>query len=103
MFYVTIINANGATTDSKQAKCPELKQLRDAVGGHIEALPYWDEWQGRQCVAFCNEEGKLDNLPLNIPATMMWQAAMEPNKLDDVLCGNIIIISADTPKEMAQL
>jgi hypothetical protein len=103
MYYITIINTDGTTEQSEQEDCPDLAQLRKAVGGSIEAVPYWERWQDRQAVAFCNEEGKLEGLPINDRATMFWNLATSPWRTDDCLAGNVIIIATDTDEEMAKL
>lgn len=43
-----------------------LKQLQDAVGGYIEAVP------GSGGRAYCNEEGLLRGLPLNEGASFAF-------------------------------
>jgi hypothetical protein len=103
MYYLTTINANGFFEYAEQETCPDLAQLRQAVGGYIETVPYWEHWDGRQAVAFCNEEGKLEGLPINANATSLWHSQLSPRTIDDVLCGNVIIISADTGAEMREL
>jgi hypothetical protein len=37
----------------------ELKKLQQGVGGLIEVVPRFNIFDGRSCVAFCNEEGKI--------------------------------------------
>lgn len=84
----------------------KLELLQGAVGGHIEAVPGWNtvEHDGltRECVAFCNEEGKLMSLPLNVQATFLWHRALPPPGLmkpdgstADVLVGTIIVLYGD--------
>lgn len=63
---------------------PDLYDLQEIVGGPIEGV-YGDGW-----AAYCNEEGKLLNLPYNAVATELagsfgWQAAS-----DDVLVGDVV-------------
>jgi len=51
-----------------------------------------------QCVAFCDEHGKLDNLPTNVRATELWKAALiraDSHRLDDVLCGPVAVVYGD--------
>lgn len=38
-----------------------LKSLQEAVGGYIEAIYPWED----EVALICNEEGKLEGLPLN--------------------------------------
>jgi hypothetical protein len=98
-------------------KTPDLEYLRGAVGGHIEMVPYFSTYNtGTEivgCVVFCNEEGKLHNLPVNIEATRQWDRALrrivrgdrrlyptgifDPKTGDpsDVLVGSIIVVTGD--------
>lgn len=73
-----------------------LKALQDAVGGYVEMVPRFYKFGDKNCVAFCNEEGKImDNpkLRINCLATELW---LEQNKLGgDVLVGNVVILSGD--------
>lgn len=76
---------------------PSIQVLHEAVGGYIEAVPYFDTWKGKRCVAFCNEQGKLYNLPFNPTATMLWKSLLKQQRLDlnDSLVGNVIILTGD--------
>jgi len=87
---------------TKLAASPQLSDLQGAVGGYIEAVPYFQTIQRfakiQTCVAFCNEHGKLDGLPINEHATWLWYRALERNKLcpsDDVLVGSIVVLFGD--------
>ena len=72
---------------------PTLEQLREWVGGHIELI--WVEYKGRECMAIINEEGKLDDLPLNIEATNMYHEwlALRGFDVSDVIVGNCAIMT----------
>lgn len=61
---------------------PGLDSLRDAVGGHIEVIYPFEDPVG----IVCNEEGKLEGLPLN--------RALYDNEGEvyDVLAGNFLIV-----------
>lgn len=101
---------------------PDLAFIKNAVGGHIEAVPHWilfvpPEAPPRSaplpCVVFCNEEGKLNRLPVNQKATVLWDQNLkrvrndsgEPvfptglhddmGRLVDALCGNILVLTGD--------
>lgn len=52
-----------------------LKELQEFVGGYIEYVP------GSRPAAFCNEEGRLQNLPVNRSASIAFK---------QVLVGNVI-------------
>lgn len=79
-----------------------LKTLQHAVGGYIEAVPYFNSYNGEKCVAFTNEEGKLVGLSPNRAATTLWyQQLMEKfpnldsNEFGDFLVGNLVIVYGD--------
>jgi uncharacterized protein DUF3846 len=73
---------------------PELQELQEAVQGYLEAVPGFTAFCGQPCVAFCNEEGKLQELPFNPLATLHWAMAVgEENLIDDVLVGPVVIIT----------
>jgi hypothetical protein len=77
-------------------KVPTLAELQAAVGGYIETVPFFDkvEVDGKAvpCIAFCNEEGKLQRLPVNDLATFLWaQLGMQ----SDFLVGPVCIIYGD--------
>jgi len=91
---VTILKADGSVSIRYVTAPLALEELQAAVGGYIETVPYFDKYGPHDCVAFCNEEGKLNNLPLNEQATQAWQEAVG-QPLGDVLVGDIIILSGD--------
>lgn len=72
--------------------------LYDGVKGYIEQVPLFTrfEWSGimRECVAFCNEEGKIKNLPVNERATAMWIKAANKH-VGDVLVGDVLVVWGD--------
>jgi hypothetical protein len=81
---------------------PDLSVLQKAVGGYIEAVPYWHtvEVAGEvmPCVAYCNEEGKLQRLPANGSATHAWDAALQRDHrvgVSDILVGDVIVVAGD--------
>ena len=57
----------------------------------IEAVPHWEVRNGLPCVAYCNEEGKLEGLPINDRATLMWWNVLG-RRVDDALCGNVVVL-----------
>lgn len=64
-----------------------LQQLQEAVGGFIEIVHLKD---GHLMVI--NEEGKLDQLPPNKEATMMW--AERWPFLPDIIVGPVVVCSS---------
>jgi hypothetical protein len=89
-------------------RTPTLEELHTAVGGYIEAIPGFDSIAfGRtvmNCVAFCNENGKLDRLAVNEGATLAWEVSLRrkgetlrgPNdQPKDHLVGSIAVLFGD--------
>lgn len=96
---------------------PALTELQEAVDGWIEIVPFFQsvliDSHTIDCVAYCNEEGKLAGLPVNLPATQAWHRAMQrivnadggrafPNGLFgadgaplELLVGPIIVVAGD--------
>lgn len=81
-----------------------LDDIQQAVGGHIEVVPYWDRFNGVHCVVFCNEEGKLEGLPRNVYMTDKWEAYLKTGGMSrfdkdgnelDFLVGPIALITGD--------
>ena len=84
-----------------------LKILQGAVGGYIELVPMFTTYGERngpreRCVAFCDEDGKLKDLPVNFLAQALWQDAIfyRPDgslvmAMTDVLVGPIAIVTGD--------
>lgn len=60
-----------------------LDELNGFVGGHIELVTL------RDCYIVCNEEGKLEDLPVNIKATHFWRGLLP--ECGDFLVGDVLI------------
>jgi hypothetical protein len=71
---------------------PTLDQLKDIVGGYIELIPRFNTFEGKPCIAFCNEMGKLHGLPVNLKATNLWMDAYGGSVSPDYLVGSIAIV-----------
>lgn len=73
-------------------------QMVKLVGGYIQMV---DTWRGE--VLICNEEGKLDKLPLNSNATLLYNTqngfnAISPDNVFtpfDVIVGDCILASKE--------
>jgi hypothetical protein len=50
----------------KKGRKFKLKELQQIVGGYIEKVP------GSEPIAYCNEEGRLHNLPVNALASAFF-------------------------------
>lgn len=80
----------------EQVRC-NLDYLNKAVGGHIEAV------SGRDWTCYCNEEGKLMGLPINLHATLLlaeWGVQLLPH---DVLVGTVVLVGNGEAGEAADL
>lgn len=89
------------------ARPPSLGTLQKVVGGYIEAVPYWNTYldtdavEAVPCFAFCNEHGKLEQMPHNHAATALWQQAIERTygkpgtPGGDTLVGTVAILTGD--------
>ena len=88
-----VVGVDGALTVTPLDQPPDHHQLHDAVQGFIELIPWFTSYQGRPCVAFCNEEGKLEGLPFNRAANLLWAEALGYPPTNDVLVGPIAIVA----------
>jgi Domain of unknown function (DUF3846) len=100
-------------------EAPKLDYLKGAVGGYIQAVPYFSTYLPPDgglldCIVFCNEDGKRLDLPVNLEATRLWDRALrrvkrggrylyptgifDPQSGDpsDVLVGSVIVLTGDT-------
>lgn len=103
--YMRIINTDGSGSTRELDKPPELDELRDAVGGWIELVPYFqcvvegpDQERIDECIVYCNEEGKIRNMAHNAKASRMWRDAQLRKfgtSLSDTLMGPIVILWGD--------
>lgn len=60
--------------------------LSTAVAGWIQAVPLADDLEG--ITLWVNEEGKLNNLPYNPLATILWEMSYG---FTDVICGTAVL------------
>jgi len=101
-----VIEPNGLYHAKPLDAAPSLDSLQTAVGGYVELVASFDtiRYSGEvsPCVVFCNEEGKLDGLPVNMIATALWDHALGRTTEatlgripDDVLCGAVVVILGD--------
>lgn len=89
---IVVIPIEGDITTTALTAVPDLEDMQAHVGGWLELLPRWSTYAGKPAVAFCNEEGLLKNLPVNVRATEMWCAQFSSGS---VLRGNVIVLSGD--------
>jgi hypothetical protein len=93
---LTIIPTSGAVSSKELAAPPALQDLQGGLGGgYIELVPYFTKYEGKPCVAFCDEDGKRKGLPINQRATALWYE-LEPRFMGvDILVGPIVIVTGD--------
>jgi hypothetical protein len=100
---LTIIPADGAVSSKELAAPPALEDLQAGIGGgYIQVVPHFTRYMGKPCVAFCDEEGKLNGLPYNVRASELWYGQMPDTfwRTDtgwplDILVGPIVIVTGD--------
>lgn len=101
---LTTIHPDGTIT-SEQAT-DDLDTLQSKVGGMIEHVPAWATYEGKRCTVWCNENGIAEGLPLNVPASLLWQKYLEAYKkrtgtgYDQAmvrLLGNVVIVTRAQP------
>lgn len=89
-----VIPANGGeTTTVERSDIPTLKEVQTAVGGYVEAIPLFMQYEGDECEAYCDEDGKHHGRPLNESATALWYAQTGPH--EDYLVGDVVILTGD--------
>ena len=76
---------------------PDCEKLQRAVEGYIELVPNFNNYKGNPCVVFCNEEGKLNGLDVNLTATHAWHEVLAAAGIPctDVLVGPVAIVTGD--------
>lgn len=100
-----IISPNGITRLVESAQAPDLDWLKMGINnGMLETVPFFTsvDHEGKRienCVAFCDEEGKLKALPYNETATTQWNKALKHHGCGvfgwDLLVGPVIVLWGD--------
>lgn len=103
-----ILRPNDDNETKPYNKPPTADELRTAVGGYLEPIPWFNTigisvpGSGHatlmNCVAFCDEEGKNKNKPLNECATDAWAKSVHrlgKGDLKDYLVGNVVVLFGD--------
>jgi hypothetical protein len=94
---------DGAVSSKELTAAPRLQDLVAGIGGgYIELVPDFKTYQGKPCVAFCDEDGKRKRLPYNVRASELWYGQIPdtfwrgdtPWPLD-ILVGPIVIVTGD--------
>lgn len=92
---LTVIGTDYMETTLDLSNTPPLEVLQAAVEGHIEVVPLFNTFRGASCVAFCNEDGKLEGMIRNILAQELWETAAGCVISGDFLVGPIAIVTGD--------
>lgn len=83
---------------------PTVDLLKEAIGGgHIELVPYFQlilhGGRMQRCAAFCDEDGKMKELPMNNYATELWNRSLRATNGctsdPDFLVGEVAIVFGD--------
>ena len=82
-----VIKTNGQVESMDMAS---LEDLQKAVGGYIEAINI--NWENRALTVYCNEEGRVHELPINM-ACCIWLSknGMYP-ALETPIHGDVVVI-----------
>jgi hypothetical protein len=102
---MVLIDVNGEITEMPiDAGKPDqlTTKVRDALGDYLELVPHFEVFDGRACVAFCGENGKLNQLAINEVATRIWHLQSSVKHGHDVLVGPVVILYGP-PKFMRAL
>jgi hypothetical protein len=97
---IITLQATGGVKEQTVITADVWRHVKDAIGGHLEIVPYFNKFLDSRvnehvhCVAFCNEEGKLNGHEMNILATVMWHD-VAPQMKHDYLVGDIAIVYGD--------
>ena len=85
--YVMELPVNGEAVVRINAPPPTLQECNTFVGGYIEIQPV--VFNGETGQMILNEEGKLLDLPVNIPATIIYRTNRET---DDYIAGPALVL-----------
>jgi hypothetical protein len=68
----------------------DLSSYQAAVGGYIEPITV----QHPRMTLFANEEGKVQNLPVNRRATWLWWLLSPEARGNDILVGDVALVGS---------
>ena len=81
-----VIKVDGSMEFHDVAPEKEYDFLSGAVGGWIQSVSLRKELEGFDL--YCNEEGKLNGLPVNWTATYIWEMSYGQT---DVIVGDVVL------------
>lgn len=93
---VTVIHPNGDYDVSEMSELT-LTTAQALCGGLVQIIPLFNKFEGRPCVAMCDEEGKLKGYPTNTRATVEWAKAAGGTG-GDYLVGPVVIVTGPARK-----
>lgn len=70
-------------TEPKNGTDFSWEELNNIVGGYIEVA-----YLSKELIMVLNEEGKINNLPTNELATMLYQNSIS---IHDYICGDVLV------------
>jgi hypothetical protein len=103
-YKAAIIKSDGTITEAKPAdgKHFTLKEMQSIVGGYIEVITFTNKFRRPPHLSIptklmiCNEEGKLNNLPVNKKMSEIWKDYF--GIYSDIIVGNVLICDPDMVK-----
>lgn len=90
----TVFRADGAVAQLELEAPLSLEQLQKLVGGYFQQVPHWHSYLHQRCIAFCNEDGRSLDLPINHRATKEWMR-VAPEFESNLLFGLVVVITGD--------
>ena len=118
---ILIYRSGGALADPPESRLVDqvdLETLHSILDDDLEQVPFFDtiqiESRVRPCVAFCGEHGKLKNLKVNRPATLLWRRGIVqspktrtsrswPRQQPNVLVGTLVVVLTGDPEFMESI
>jgi hypothetical protein len=93
-----VIEPDGKLSCETHKKLPDWKEIQKYVGGSFQLVPYfsslqYDGTKYNRGTAYCNENGYVENLPLNPIASACWLKACpkgDPNRM--LILGNLLFV-----------
>lgn len=70
---------------------PELRELQEVMGGEVQEIPYFLNYENGGCIAYGCVDGKILGMPINIKATSLWRD-QGMGYGGDYICGDIVVI-----------
>ena len=99
---LTLISEAGLISDVGVTNPRTYKEIKKLLnGGMLQLIPHFDTYNNKPCHAYCDDEGKIKQLPINEFATILWMTQL-PSPIDDVLVGPIVIVTGDDEFMAAQ-